>query len=227
MRNEFTSKQHQTELMNFNEYNARRQKELGKRHALNQKQFPKNIKVNSSSRTSLLVIELHLQMKQADIKRQYNEAYNTQTKQYRALKEKTRSDHMQSSGNVSREGLELKLKNLKDEQRRKFDLLYERYKETIQKMLDQQNFKLNSDQENERISLKTKLDDDQRNLLSLQEESRHRIEQQHLDERKQFERNIEERLIELNKQVDEGNSIDRELNEYYFFHLDGTRNNSI
>ena len=46
MRNEFTSKQHQTELINFNEYSARRQKELGKRHAFNQKQFPKNIKVN-------------------------------------------------------------------------------------------------------------------------------------------------------------------------------------
>lgn len=46
MRNEFTSKQHQTELINFNEYSARRQKELGKRHAFTQKQFPKNIKVN-------------------------------------------------------------------------------------------------------------------------------------------------------------------------------------
>lgn len=140
-------------------------------------------------------------MKQADIKRQYNEAYNTQTKQYKALKEKTRTDYLQSSSNGSREGLEMKLKSLKDEQRRKFDSLYERYKETIQKMLDQQNFKLNSDQEYERSSLKTKLDDDQRNLLSLQEESRHRIDQQHLDERKQLERNIDERLIELNKQV--------------------------
>jgi hypothetical protein len=144
-------------------------------------------------------------MKQADIKRQYNEAYNTQTRQYKALKEKTRSDYLQTSNNGSREGLDLKLKILKDDQRRKFDLLYERYKETIQKMLDQQNFKLNSDQENERTSLKTKLDDDQKNLLCLQEESRHRIEQQHFDERKQLERNIEERLIELNKQVIEFN----------------------
>jgi hypothetical protein len=48
MRNEFTSKQHQTEVMNFNEYSTRRQKELGKRHALSQKQFPKNIKVNQT-----------------------------------------------------------------------------------------------------------------------------------------------------------------------------------
>lgn len=52
MRNEFTGKQHQTEVMNFNEYNARRQKELGKRHALSQKQFPKNIKVIRTRRVS-------------------------------------------------------------------------------------------------------------------------------------------------------------------------------
>ena len=45
MRNDFTHKQHQTEIINFNEYGNRRQKELTKRHALNQKQLPKNIKV--------------------------------------------------------------------------------------------------------------------------------------------------------------------------------------
>jgi len=140
-------------------------------------------------------------MKQADIKRQHKEAYNTQTRQYKALKEKTRLDYAHASSNSSREELDLKLKTLKDDQRRKFDLLYQRYEETMQKMLDQQNFKLNSDQEHERTSLKTILDDDQRNLLSLQEESRHRMEQQHFDERKQLERNIEERFCELNKQV--------------------------
>jgi hypothetical protein len=50
MRNEFTHKQHQTELINLNEYSTRRQKELLKRHAFNQKQFPKNIKVFSNER---------------------------------------------------------------------------------------------------------------------------------------------------------------------------------
>jgi hypothetical protein len=140
-------------------------------------------------------------MKQADIKRQHKEAFNTQTRQYKALKEKTRLDYLHASTNGSRDELDLKLKALKDEQRRKFDLLYQRYEETIQKMLDHQNLKLNSEQERERTSLKAILDEDQRNLLSLQEESRHRIEQQHFDERKQLERNIEERLIELNKQV--------------------------
>jgi len=201
MRNEFTSKQHQTEIVNFHEYSNRRQKELSKRHALSQKQFPKNIKVKERKWTIFFVFYLSIQMKQADIKRQHKEAFNTQTRQYKALKEKTRLDYLHASTNGSRDELDLKLKALKDEQRRKFDLLYQRYEETIQKMLDHQNLKLNSEQERERTSLKAILDEDQRNLLSLQEESRHRIEQQHFDERKQLERNIEERLIELNKQV--------------------------
>lgn len=142
-------------------------------------------------------------MKQTDIKRQHKEAYNTQTRQYKALKEKIRLDFAQiASTNSTRSELDGKLKSLKDDQRRKFDLLYQRYEETIQKMLDQQNFKLNSDQERERTTLKVQLDEDQRNLLSLQEESRHRMEQQHIDERKQLERNIDERFLELNKQVE-------------------------
>lgn len=61
--------------------------------------------------------------------------------------------------------------------------------------------KLNSDQERERSSLKVTLDEDYRNLLNLQEESRLRMEQQHLDERKQLDRNIEDRLKKLNEQV--------------------------
>ncbi|CAF0974201.1 unnamed protein product, partial [Didymodactylos carnosus] len=182
MRGEFTNKQHQTEIANFSEYSTRRQKELMKQHAINQKQFPKNIK-----------------FKQADIKKQYKDAYNTQTRQYKALKEKTRLDNP----TLSREELELKLKQIKDEQRRKFDLLYQRYEETIQKMLDQQNVKLNADQEHERMNLKQILDEDQRNLTALQEESRLRMEQQNIDERRQLDRNIDDRLTQLNKQMEQ------------------------
>ena len=89
MRNEFTHKQHQTELINLNEYSTRRQKELIKRHAFNQKQFPKNIKI-----------------KQAEIKRQHKEAYNNQSRQYKALKEKLRLDYTHATTNHLREELE-------------------------------------------------------------------------------------------------------------------------
>ncbi|CAF2734368.1 unnamed protein product [Rotaria sp. Silwood2] len=201
MRNDFTHKQHQTEIMNFNEYNNRRQKELIKRHALNQKQFPKNIKI-----------------KQAEIKRQYKEAYNAQSQQYKALKEKIRQDYLHATSSQSREELDSKLKTIKDEQRRKFDMLYLRFEEAVQKMLDQQNIKLNSDQERERNSLKTVVDEDQRTLLHLQEESYRRMEQQHSDERRQLERNIEDRLRKLNEQMQ------RELAEY---NEDRTRQISI
>ncbi|CAF1200887.1 unnamed protein product [Adineta ricciae] len=184
-RNEFTQKQHLTEMINFNEYSNRRQKELVKRHALNQKQFPKNIKI-----------------KQAEIKRQHKEAYNLQSRQYKALKENLRLEYINVTSSRSREELDLKLKTIKDDQRKKFDLLYQRYEEAVQRMLDQQNIKLNSDQERERTALKAILDEDQRNLFNLQEESRLRMEQQHLDERKQLERNIEERLKKLNEQME-------------------------
>ena len=59
MRNEFTSKQHQTELMNFNEYSNRCQKDLVKRHALSQKQFPKNIKVTRPHLGCCLLFDRH------------------------------------------------------------------------------------------------------------------------------------------------------------------------
>ncbi|CAF4393723.1 unnamed protein product, partial [Rotaria magnacalcarata] len=52
-----------------------------------------------------------------------------------------------------------------------------------------------------RNSLNAALAEDHRNLISLQEESYRRMEQQHADERKLLERNIEERLRKLNQQV--------------------------
>ncbi len=81
----------------------------------------------------------HLQIKQADIKRQHNEAYNIQSRQYKALKEKIRADYTHATSNHMRDELESKLKAIKDEQRRKFDLLYQQYEEAVQKMLDQEN----------------------------------------------------------------------------------------
>ncbi len=80
---------------------------------------------------------------------------------------------------------------------------------------------MNSDQEHERHSLKTILDEDQNNLLSLQEESRLRMEQQHADERRQLERNIDDRLRKLNEQVIYLSFLKINL---YLFYLDGTRN---
>lgn len=112
-----------------------------------------------------------------------------------------RSEFTPGIANYSREELDSKLKALKEEQRKKLDTLYIRFEEAVQKMFDQQNVKLNSDQERERISLQTTLDDDYQNLVQLQQESCRRMEQQHLEERRQLDRNIDERLRRLNEQV--------------------------
>jgi hypothetical protein len=50
-------------------------------------------------------------------------------------------DYVHATSNHLREELESKLKIMKDEQRRKFDLLYQRYEEAVQTMLDQENVK--------------------------------------------------------------------------------------
>jgi len=135
MRNEFTRKQQQMELASLNEYITRREKELLKRHAFNQKQFPKNIKVchwkSERDRTNS-IDNVCFKIKQAEIKRQYKEAYNQQERQYKSLKEKLRSE-------TTGHDYEAKLKLLKDDQRRKFDRLYQRYEEDVQKVLEQEN----------------------------------------------------------------------------------------
>jgi hypothetical protein len=60
MRYEFTQKQHQTELMNFTDDSHRRQKDLHKRHAFNQKQLPKNIKVHNVHLSIIVFSQYHI-----------------------------------------------------------------------------------------------------------------------------------------------------------------------
>lgn len=48
LRFELMRQQHQTELENQEEYNSRRQRELHRKHALERRQQPRNLKVNFS-----------------------------------------------------------------------------------------------------------------------------------------------------------------------------------
>lgn len=84
-------------------------------------------------------LSFSVQIKQAEIKRQHNEAYNLLSRQYKDLKDKLRGEYAHSSNSHLRDEFDLKLKNIKDEQRRKVDLLYQQYEEAVQKMLDQEN----------------------------------------------------------------------------------------
>ena len=52
LRLELIGLQHQTELENQEEYNGRRQRELHRKHALEQRQQPRNLKVRGERRTS-------------------------------------------------------------------------------------------------------------------------------------------------------------------------------
>jgi len=191
MRNEFTEKQYHSELNNFTDDAQRRQKELFKRHTMNQKQLPKNIKI-----------------KQAEIKRQHKQTFNQYEKEYKISKEKLRQEYSYCTNQQMRDEFERKLKEIKEERRRKIELLYADFDESLQRICEHQNIKLNADQEKERNFLRITLEDEKRHLLNLQEESRLRLEQQHREERIQLDRTIDERWRKLNEQMD------FELHEY-------------
>jgi uncharacterized membrane protein YqhA len=83
---------------------------------------------------------------------------------------------------------------------------------------------LNSDQERERNDLKIILDNEQRNLLALQNDSCVRLEQQHADEKRQLNRNVDERWRKLHEQVSMSICMVISMNLFAIvLHLDGTR----
>uniref|UniRef100_A0AAX7SY93 Serine/threonine-protein kinase TAO3 n=1 Tax=Astatotilapia calliptera TaxID=8154 RepID=A0AAX7SY93_ASTCA len=106
--------QHQTELENQIEYNNRRERELHRKHVLELRQQPKNLKV------------LELQ-----IKKQFQDTCKVQTKQYKAL----RHHQMEVTPKAEHKTV---LKALKDEQTRKLAILAEQYEQSINEMMASQ-----------------------------------------------------------------------------------------
>uniref|UniRef100_A0A3B4DGW3 non-specific serine/threonine protein kinase n=1 Tax=Pygocentrus nattereri TaxID=42514 RepID=A0A3B4DGW3_PYGNA len=95
LRMELIRLQHQTELENQEEYNSRRQRELHRKHALERRQQPRNLKA--------------LEMQ---IKKQFQDTCKVQNKQYKAL----RNHQLEVSPKSDHKAL---LKSLKEEQTRK------------------------------------------------------------------------------------------------------------
>ena len=58
------------------------------------------------------------------------------------MKERLRGEYLYATSSQAREELERKLKEIKDEQRKKFDLLYQDYEESVQTMLEHQNVRV-------------------------------------------------------------------------------------
>ncbi|XP_032372988.1 serine/threonine-protein kinase TAO3 isoform X1 [Etheostoma spectabile] len=179
--------QHQTELENQIEYNNRRERELHRKHVLELRQQPKNLKA------------LELQ-----IKKQFQDTCKVQTKQYKAL----RHHQMEVTPKAEHKTV---LKALKDEQTRKLAILAEQYEQSINEMMASQALRLDEAQEAECQALRHQLQQEMELLnayqskIKMQTEAQHEREQQKLEQkvslrRAHLEQKIEEELVSIQKE---------------------------
>lgn len=150
-------RQHGSELQNQQDYTRRAQDDLRKRHALQAKQQPKDLKVSNcfcdfysltggvaiislwgseSTLTlrSLLAINdscFLFQQKELQIRQQFRQAVKTQTRQYKLLK-------MQLLQQLPKDEHRDVMARLKEEQKRKLALLADQYEATIGEMMEKQ-----------------------------------------------------------------------------------------
>ncbi|KAM9393394.1 serine/threonine-protein kinase TAO3 isoform 1-T2 [Pholidichthys leucotaenia] len=171
--------QHQTELENQIEYNNRRERELHRKHVLELRQQPKNLKV------------LELQ-----IKKQFQDTCKVQTKQYKALR------HHQMEVTPKSEHKTV-LKALKDEQTRKLAILAEQYEQSINEMMASQALRLDEAQEAECQALKQQLQQEMELLNAYQSKIKMQTEAQHEREQQKLEQKVSLRRAHLEQKIEE------------------------
>uniref|UniRef100_A0A914WVB1 non-specific serine/threonine protein kinase n=1 Tax=Plectus sambesii TaxID=2011161 RepID=A0A914WVB1_9BILA len=106
--------QHESETLNQKQYNNRLNDDLRKRHTLQAKQQPRELKA-----------------KEVQIRKQFRQAVKTQTRQYKALQ-------TQLLQTLPKEEHREMVAKLKDEQKRKLALLADQYESTIGSMVQDQ-----------------------------------------------------------------------------------------
>ncbi|KAJ8263417.1 hypothetical protein COCON_G00158740 [Conger conger] len=179
--------QHQTELENQIEYNNRRERELHRKHVMELRQQPKNLKAM-----------------EMQIKKQFQDTCKVQTKQYKAL----RNHQLEVSPKSEHKTI---LKALKEEQTRKLAILAEQYEQSINEMMASQALRLDEAQEAECQALRHQLQQEMELLnayqskIKMQTESQHERELQKLEQkvslrRAHLEQKIEEELASLQKE---------------------------
>ncbi|CAL8276752.1 unnamed protein product [Merluccius merluccius] len=179
LRTELARMQHQTELENQEEYDGRRQRELHRKHTLEQRQQPRNLK-----------------MLEMQIKKQFQDTCKVQNKQYKAL----RNHQLEVSPKGDHRGL---LKSLKEEQTRKLALLAEQYEHSINEMMASQTMRLDMEQETERQALKQQLQQEKELLDAYQSKTKSQIESQHEREQQKLEQKISIRRAHLEQKIEE------------------------
>ncbi|XP_071946618.1 serine/threonine-protein kinase TAO1-like isoform X2 [Antedon mediterranea] len=179
LRTEQMQKQFHTELTNQHEYERQAERELRKKHGLEMKQQPKNLKAKEQS-----------------IKKQFHEACKTQSRQYKALR-------AQTLANTPKEQQKAVEKKLKEEQRRKMAILGDQYNQSIAEMLQSQSLKLDESQEREAQNLKQDLQNELELLSAYQSKTRKQLEAQHAKELRELEEKVSLRRVMLQQRIEE------------------------
>ncbi|XP_035234444.1 serine/threonine-protein kinase TAO3 isoform X1 [Anguilla anguilla] len=204
--------QHQTELENQIEYNNRRERELHRKHVMELRQQPKNLKAM-----------------EMQIKKQFQDTCKVQTKQYKAL----RNHQLEVSPKSEHKAI---LKALKEEQTRKLAILAEQYEQSINEMMASQALRLDEAQEAECQALRHQLQQEMELLnayqskIKMQTEAQHERELQKLEQkvslrRAHLEQKIEEELASLQKERTERikHLLERQEREVDTFDMESVR----
>uniref|UniRef100_A0A673N5T3 Serine/threonine-protein kinase TAO3 n=1 Tax=Sinocyclocheilus rhinocerous TaxID=307959 RepID=A0A673N5T3_9TELE len=187
--------QHQTELENQIEYNNRRERELHRKHVLELRQQPKNLKA------------MELQ-----IKKQFQDTCKVQTKQYKALR------HHQLEVTPKSEHKTV-LKALKDEQTRKLAILAEQYEQSINEMMASQALRLDEAQEAECQALRQQLQQEMELLNAYQSKIKIQTEAQHEREQQKLEQKVSLRRAHLEQKVLSSIKLIVTYAEYFIFKM--------
>jgi hypothetical protein len=144
----------------------------------------------------------NLKQQQVNIRKLYKHQYNTQNKQYKTYKE-------QIINQTPKDQVKEKLEQIKEEQNRKFSLLYEHYKTNVEAVYQQQNLKLNGTQQLEQDNLNEDLEKQMRLLFLSHTQRKHQQtetfqrENEHLDlERRQKLKDLETKMEKENEEFE-------------------------
>ncbi|NXP52852.1 TAOK3 kinase, partial [Heliornis fulica] len=179
--------QHQTELENQLEYNKRRERELHRKHFMELRQQPKNLKAM-----------------EMQIKKQFQDTCKVQTKQYKALK----NHQLEVTPKSEHKTI---LKSLKDEQTRKLAILAEQYEQSINEMMASQALRLDEAQEAECQALRLQLQQEMELLNAYQSKIKMQTEAQHERELQKLEQRVSLRRAHLEQKVRAGSGVGEEL----------------
>lgn len=171
--------QHQTELENQLEYNKRRERELHRKHVMELRQQPKNLKAM-----------------EMQIKKQFQDTCKVQTKQYKALK----NHQLEVTPKNEHKAI---LKTLKDEQTRKLAILAEQYEQSINEMMASQALRLDEAQEAECQALRLQLQQEMELLNAYQSKIKMQTEAQHERELQKLEQRVSLRRAHLEQKIEE------------------------